>query len=150
MKYIKKFEAVTDSNLAINDKDYVNNLKENITSIFLDLLDDDFNLHFHITDYGGNVSHIKISNPNFLNASKIEDFLPSIEHFYEYIKSEGYVFYHINLQNKWILGGPNATYCERDRAISFTQYEWEEIKEILIERSDDKRVSNISIDFVKR
>ena len=149
MKHLKKFEVVTSSSYA-NDKEYIKNLEEDITSIFLNLLDDDFDLNIKATDYGGNISNISIKNPKFSNATFIEDFLPSIEHFYDYIKSEGFKFHHISINGQWILGGPDGTYWERERAISFGTYEWKDIRDILIDRAGNRRVSSITINFLKK
>lgn len=123
MKYIKTFETITSTSYA-TDKEFIQRLEDNITAILVDMLDDGYDINYKLTDYGGNIGNISIKSSNYKNAKTIDNYLELFHTLYDYLKSEHYDFYHINLYG-WI--------CDKkDNAISFAYKDWDFIEEHLL------------------
>lgn len=138
MKYLKTFEEVgitNRSSTSINDKEFIRSMEDSIEAIFIDMIDEGFNLDMTLTDYGGNCGWIKLSK--WRGDKKIEEYLDTFHQFYDYIIEKGYDIKDINLGG-WISD-------ERDRAISFSYKNWDFVKEHLIKAAKDRNFTGLSL-----
>ena len=122
MKYLKTFEA------AVNDREFISSMEDNIEAIFIDMIDDGFELDMTLTDYPGNCGHISIRK--WKNNKKITEYLDIFHMFFDYITEKGYSINNINLGG-WIKD-------ENDKTISFSNKSWEFVEEHLIKATKDR------------
>ncbi len=101
MKYLKRFNEGSSS--YYNDEKFIKDLECDIEQIFVDVLDNEYNIDFHLTDYAGNISSIRLSSKNRNNPVPIKVFLESLHDLYDYIKSVGSRLYEICINGKWIV-----------------------------------------------
>lgn len=128
MKYIKTYEGLFNLNENITSASYGDNmnfikdLESDIKDIFIDVLDFNYDIHFHLTDYGGNVSNITIKASDSKSLAPIDLFLESIHHLYDYVSSASLGSYIIDIciNGKWIQSKYGMT--------------WEYIEECIINR----------------
>ena len=136
MKYLKKFESIgiTKRNSRnINDKEFISSMEDSIEAIFIDMIDDGFELDMTLTDWGGNCGHISIKK--WANNKKITEYLDIFHMFFDYITEKGYSIGDINLGG-WIKD-------ENDKAISFNNKSWEFVEEHLIKATKDRNFSGL-------
>lgn len=102
MKHIRTFETITSNSYADN-KEYIQNLEEDITAIFVDLLDE-YDLYLKLTDYPGNISTVKLSmgKISYACVKKTGEVKEKLHHFYDYIIEEGFGISDIYFNRQWI------------------------------------------------
>ena len=132
----KTFEAIGSikrNSRNINDKEFINSMQDNIEGIFIDMIDDGFELDMTITDQGGNCGNISIRK--WANNKKITEYLDIFHMFFDYITEKGYSIGNINLGG-WIKD-------ENDRTISFNNKSWEFVEEYLIKATKDRNFNGL-------
>jgi hypothetical protein len=136
MKYLKTFEAIGNvkrNSRNINDEEFINSMQDSIEGIFIDMIDDGFELDMTLTDWGGNCGHISIKK--WRNDKKITEYLDIFHMFFDYITEKGYSIKDINLGG-WIKD-------ENDKTISFNNKSWEFIEEHLIKATKDRNFNGL-------
>jgi hypothetical protein len=143
MKYIKRFNEEVSYTYG-NDINFLKDLEDDIEGIFVQVLDDGWVLDYQLTDYAGNIGWVKLRKESGGESKTIEDLLPYLHHFYDYIKSKGYDFHNINLFD-WIC----VDYDRSKAAINFGRKDWDFIEQHLIAVSDrrGRTVGSISINL---
>ena len=144
MKYLKTFEEVgkTERNSrSVRDREFISSMEDSIEGIFIDMIDDGFNLEMALTDYVGNCGHFRIGKPRndtWSNSDKkITEYLDIFHMFFDYINEKGYRIKDINLGG-WISD-------EDDRTISFRHRDWEFIEKQLIKAAKDRPFYGLSL-----
>ncbi len=103
MRYLKPYNEAVTSSSYYNDKKFVNELESDIEYIFIDVLDDyEYDIDFHLTDYAGNISGIRLQCKDRHNPVPIPLFFQAIEHLNNYIKEHGSYLHDFNINGKWI------------------------------------------------
>lgn len=149
MKYLKYFEGI-ESRSYSNDKELIKKMEDSITAIFVELLDDGYDIYYQLTDYAGNIGLINFklgSNTRFSDAKPFEDCLDMFRTLQEYLRSEGYDFYYINLRG-WI-ENENDYY---KRCQSFQGKDWQYVEDRLLtamEGARDNNLYSIGINVIK-
>ena len=138
MKYIKTFEAVgtvKKNSKDIKDKEFISSMEDSIEGIFIDMIDDGFELDMTLTDWGGNCGHISIKK--WRNDKKVTEYLDAFHMFFDYINDKGYGIKDIYLGG-WIKD-------EDDRTISFSNKSWEFVEEHLVKANKDRNFNGLSL-----
>lgn len=125
MRYLKSFCEEVSYTYG-NDISFLKGLEDVIEGIFVELLDDGWVLDYQLTDYAGNIGWVKLRKSDG-ELKTIDQLLPYLHHFYDYIKSKGYDFHHIDLYG-WIC----VDYDRSKPAISFERKDWDFIEQHLI------------------
>jgi hypothetical protein len=143
MRYIKRFNEEVSYTYG-NDINFLKGLEDDIEGIFVQVLDDGWVLDYQLTDYAGNIGWIKLRKESGGESKTIEELLPYLHHFYDYIKSKGYDFHHINLFD-WIC----VDYDRSKAAINFGRKDWDFIEQHLIAVADrrGRPVGSISMNL---
>lgn len=150
MKWIKTFEDVTYS-YSGNDIEYLKILEDDITAIFVDMLDE-YELDMSLSAYANSISTISISlnrKTLFSLAKTIEESIDTLHHFYDYLISEGFVIKYIYFKGGYILD-------DDGRVMQFTKKNWNFIEEKLREKANKSSGSfkdkfiNITISITKK
>lgn len=139
MKYLKKFETVGTvkrSSRNMNDEEFIHSMEDNIEGIFIDMIDDGFDLDMTLTDFGGNAGYFSIKK--WRNDKYITEYLDIFHMFFDYITKKGYSIMNIYCGGGWISD-------ERDKAISFGNKSWEFIEEKLIISTKDRPFNGLSL-----
>jgi hypothetical protein len=86
MRYIKRFNEEVSYTYG-NDINFLKGLEDDIEGIFVQVLDDGWVLDYQLTDYAGNIGWIKLRKESGGESKTIEELLPYLHHFYDYIKT---------------------------------------------------------------
>ena len=148
MKYIKRFNEEVSYTYG-NDMVFLKGLEDDIEGIFVQVLDDGWVLDYQLTDYAGNIGWVRLRKESG-ESKPIDELLPYLHHFYDYIKSKGYDFYHINLFG-WIC----VDYDRSKQAINFARKDWDFIEQHLIAVTGERPVvgsisMNLSHNFTSK
>lgn len=136
MEYIKKFEGFFD-------KDHIHDSMDvNIRGIFVDMIDDGFEIDMMMDNYASNISTFRISKRT--NSEPFINYINYFEQFHNLLTYNKYKCFHISINGKWLL--------DKDYYKNATQFtgNWESISSRLIEEFEDKPFKSISIGFYKK
>jgi hypothetical protein len=140
MKYLMTFESVGTvkrSSRNMNDKEFIHSMEDNIEGIFIDMIDDEFELDMTLTDWGGNCGSFSIKK--WRNDKSITEYLDTFHRFFDYITRKGYSIKDINCRG-WIKD-------ERDKTIYFGDKNWEFIEEQLIRVTEGRPFNGLYLYF---
>lgn len=141
MKYIKRFNEEVSHTYG-NDMVFLKGLEDDIEGIFVQVLDDGWDLDYQLTDYAGNIGFVRLKKESGGESKTIEQLLTYLHHFYDYIKSKGYDFHHIDLFD-WIC----VDYDRSKAAINFGRKDWDFIEQHLITVANGRPVHSISMNL---
>lgn len=126
MKYLKCFEAITSNSYA-TDKDFIKRMEDSITGIFVDMMDDGYDINYHLTDYAGNIGSVSFKCEVFANAKPLSEYFDLFRTLQEYLRDNNYDFHYISLRG-WIIN-PDDNY---KRCQSFRGKDWQFVENMLM------------------
>ena len=141
MKYIRSYNEEVSHTYG-NDMVFLKGLEDDIEGIFVQVLDDGWDLDYQLTDYAGNIGFVRLKKESGGESKTIEQLLTYLHHFYDYIKSKGYDFHHIDLFD-WIC----VDYDRSKAAINFGRKDWDFIEQHLITVANERPVHSISMNL---
>ena len=141
MKYIRSYNEEVSHTYG-NDMVFLKGLEDDIEGIFVQVLDDGWDLDYQLTDYAGNIGFVRLKKESGGESKTIEQLLTYLHHFYDYIKSKGYDFHHIDLFD-WIC----VDYDRSKAAINFGRKDWDFIEQHLITVANGRPVHSISMNL---
>ena len=103
MKYIKTYKDINESNSTsyYNDEKFIKDMESDIEDIFVDVIDYEYDIDFHLTDYAGNISNITLKKYRD-DKVPVDIFLESFHHLYDYVKVYGSYIQDIYVNGKWL------------------------------------------------
>lgn len=102
MKYIKTYKDINEATTSYyNDEKFIKDIESDIEDIFVDVIDYEYDIDSHLTDYAGNISNITLKKYRD-DKAPVDIFLESLHHLYDYVKVYGSYIKDIYVNGKWL------------------------------------------------
>lgn len=125
-----------------NEVDHIHgSIDVNIRGIFVDMVDDGFEIDMSIDNYASNISTFRIDKR--INSIPFIHYIEYFEQLHYFLTYNKYKFFNISINGKWLLDSGYKS------ATQFTG-NWESIRSRLVEEFEDKPFKSISIGFFKK